>query len=361
MDEHLHVHPHTHDDDHHHVEQPLDDRELSRRRFLYLAGAGLLGPLAAADAAAAATRRTTTRKRTTTRQTTTTARKASTSTPAAHPTADTDPWSLFPRTVHASRTATEVIVESTGLPEHPMMIGIKSWQQQVPLPQPFSGTNAFRLPRKGTLASTPVSARTGLFRGAIALAVNGVPIFNALNNRGDDAFLFGELDQWGGHCGRADDYHYHVAPLHLQSITGPAVPIAFALDGFPLYGLTEPDGSPVRALDEWNGHSDPVDGYHYHATLQYPYINGGMRGVVNVRNDGVEPQPSTPPMRPPGEPLRGAEITAFTTDGATSHLEYRLAGATWKIDYVQSGPTVRFTTTAPDGTARTETFQRRSL
>ena len=129
----------------------------------------------------------------------------------------------------------------------------------------------------------------------------------------------------------------------------------------PMYGLTEPDGSPVRALDEWNGHSDPIDGYHYHATLQYPYINGGMRGVVTVRNDGIEPQPTTPPMRPPGEPLRGAEITAFTTDGTTSRLEYRLAGATWKIEYVQSGATVRFTTTAPDGTAHTETFQRRSL
>ena len=46
--------------------------------------------------------------------------------------------------------------------------------------------------------------------GAIALAVNGMPIFNALNNRGDDAYLAGELDDWGGHAGRADDYHYHM-------------------------------------------------------------------------------------------------------------------------------------------------------
>lgn len=46
---------------------------------------------------------------------------------------------------------------------------------------------------RSELTEEPVSARTGLFRGAIAIAVSGVPIFNALNNRGDDAFLVGEL------------------------------------------------------------------------------------------------------------------------------------------------------------------------
>ena len=55
-------------------------------------------------------------------------------------------------------------------------------------------------------------------RGAIALAVNGIPIFNPQNNGGEVSADIGELDQWGGHCGRADDYHYHVAPLHLQSV-----------------------------------------------------------------------------------------------------------------------------------------------
>ena len=67
--------------------------------------------------------------------------------------------------------------------------------------------------------------------------MNGVPIFNAPNNRGEDAFLIGELDDWGGHAGRADDYHYHAAPLHLQEIVGDAAPIAYALDGYPIYGL----------------------------------------------------------------------------------------------------------------------------
>ena len=187
-----------------------------------------------------------------------------------------------------------------------------------------------------------------------------MPIFNALNNRGDDAFLFGELDQWGGHCGRADDYHYHIAPLHLQKVAGPSLPFAFALDGYPMFGLTEPDGSAVRPLDEFNGHPDPHDGYHYHATLTFPYVNGGMRGRVFVRDDGIEPQPATPPMRPPGSPLRGATITTFTTDGPTSHLEYRLDAGLYRIDYNCAQTKVTMTFTDPSGTARVETYNRRS-
>jgi hypothetical protein len=127
-----------------------------------------------------------------------------------------------------------------------MMLGIRSWQQQVPLPQPYTGRNAWQIPLNPRLAQQPISARDNLMRGAIALAVNGVPIFNALNNRGEDAYLAGELDRWGGHCGRGDDYHYHTAPVHLEKIVGQGKPIAFALDGFPIFGYTEPDGSPVK-------------------------------------------------------------------------------------------------------------------
>ncbi len=145
-------------------------------------------------------------------------------------------------------------VESNGMPDHPLMVGITSWQQQVPLPQPYTGNNAWKIPLHPVITENTVSAKTSLYRGAIALAVNGIPIFNALNNRGDDAYLYGELDQWGGHSGRADDYHYHVAPLHLSEIVGIDKPIAYALDGFPIYGLTEPDGSPGTKLDEFNGH-----------------------------------------------------------------------------------------------------------
>ena len=251
-------------------------------------------------------------------------------------------------------------VESDGLPSHNMMVGIRSWQQQVPLPQPFTGRNAWRIPLHPKLALHPISAKTKLFRGAIALAVNGVPIFNALNNRGEDAFLAGELDQWGGHCGRGDDYHYHVAPIHLQKIVGEGNPIAYALDGFPIYGLTNADGSAVGKLDELNGQFDADGRYHYHATKTYPYINGGMRGVVTVRGDQIDPQPRDQPLRPAQRPLRGATITSFKVQGDQSILQYRLGGGTGKVTYRPVGSNAyRFTYTEPSGRSRTETYERR--
>ncbi len=232
-----------------------------------------------------------------------------------------------------------------------MMVGITSWQQQVPTPQPYTGANAWQIPAHPTLAATPISAKTSLYRGAIALAVNGVPIFNALNNRGDDAYLAGELDQWGGHSGRADDYHYHIAPLHLQTVVGTAKPIAYALDGFPLYGTTEADGSAVTGLDEFNGHLDAAGQYHYHGTLTYPYINGGLHGVAHVVDDQIDPQPVTRPFRPDGAPLTRSHHHHVRDHRPNAYrLEYSLAGHTGLVEYTVNDTAVSFVFTDPRGT-----------
>lgn len=257
--------------------------------------------------------------------------------------------------------ASTLFVESNGLPDHDMMIGIRSWQQQVPTPQSFTGNNAWQIPLKPRLAKSPISAKTNLYRGAIALAVNGVPIFNALNNRGDDAHLAGELDQWGGHCGRGDDYHYHMAPVHLEAVVGKGNPIAFALDGYPIYGLVEADGTPVGKLDEFNGQFDADGNYHYHATKTYPYINGGMRGVVDVRGDQVEPQPRDSPIRPAYRPLRGATITGFERSERQSVLTYTIRGQKGTVAYGPDGPSKwKFIYTEPGKQPRTETYERQS-
>ena len=247
-------------------------------------------------------------------------------------------------------------VESNAFPSHPLMVGIKAWQQQVPLPQPYTGKNAWRIPLKPVVSDKPISGKKMLYRGAIALAVNGVPIFNALNNRGEDAFLIGELDEYGGHCGKGDDYHYHAAPLHLEKLVGKGKPIAYALDGFPLYGLTD------QKLDEFNGRFDEDGKYRYHSTKTYPYINGGMRGVVEVRNDGVEPQPRAAPLRQAQAPLRGAKITGFTVDAEKKNfsLKYELKGVARKIDYkVNADNTYTFTFVDEFGKEMTETYTRR--
>lgn len=251
-----------------------------------------------------------------------------------------------------------LIIESNGLPNHDMMVGIRAWQQQVPLPQPFEGRNAWRLPLNPRPASRPISVLRTPMRGAIALAVNGVPIFSALNNRGEDTYLAGELDKWGGHCGRGDDYHYHIAPVHLEETVGEGNPIAFALDGYPILGLKERDGKTPQGLDRFNGHTH--DGsYHYHASKKFPYINGGLHGVVTMRGDQIE-QPRDSPMRPGQPPLRGASITGFRRDGNEFELTYRVGNRNATIDYeVMSNGSVEFVYTDTSGRKSSKVYRRR--
>ena len=226
-------------------------------------------------------------------------------------------------------------VDSSSMPHHPLMVGITVWQQQVPLPQPYVGANAWRIPLKPVPAKTPISAKSHFFRGAIALAANGVPIFNPIKNDGrTDTYLAGELDDYGGHSGRADDYHYHISPLHLQEILGQSLPVAYALDGYPIYGLKEPDGSEVGELDALNGHYGPMGDYHYHSSKTYPYLNGGFYGEVEERGGQVHPQPRARGVRPATRPLKGATITDWNqpTENRFS-IQYTIGRETRHVNY----------------------------
>lgn len=225
-------------------------------------------------------------------------------------------------------------IESNGMPAHNMMVGITAWQQQVPLPQNYTGMNAWRIPLSPLPAAEGVSIKGKFLRGAIAIAANGIPIFNPQNNRGEISAMIGELDRWGGHCGRADDYHYHAAPLHLQESMGKQLPIAYALDGYAIYGLTEPDGSTPRGLDSFRGHSTTTLGYHYHASTEYPYVNGGFHGAVVERDGQVDPQPRATGVREALPALRGAKITDFQTMGDNRYkLSYECNGEQRAILY----------------------------
>ncbi len=253
-------------------------------------------------------------------------------------------------------------VESDGMPDHRMMVGITAWQQQVPLPQSYKGFNAWRFPLFPKPAAAPLSAKDHFFRGAIAIAANGVPIFNPIKNDGvTDTFLAGELDEFGGHGGRADDYHYHTAPLHLQKVLGNALPVAYALDGYAIYGLNEADGSAPAKLDAFNGHSGKDGVYHYHATKTYPYLNGGFHGEVVEREGQVDLQPNADPVRPASQPLRGAAITGFEKLSENSFmLTYTVRGETRKIHYtIQPDGKYDFDYIDGNGMTRSESYSRR--
>jgi phosphatidylethanolamine-binding protein (PEBP) family uncharacterized protein len=267
----------------------------------------------------------------------------------------------FEKTVGIRWDRDFLFVESNGMPEHPMMVGIRSWQQQVPLPQDYRGDNAWRIPRNPVPARNPQSTRNDFLRGAIALAVNGIPIFNPLNNRGDDAFLAGELDEFGGHCGRADDYHYHLAPVHLEKVVGHGKPIAYALDGYPVYGYQQPGDPDFAPLDKLNGHRGKDGNYHYHATKTYPYLIGGFFGEVTKREGQVDPQPRAEPVREALPPLKGAKITRFESlDANAFRLTYEIGGRSGTVEYrIAEGGKVAFTYRDPRGKVTTEVAEPR--
>lgn len=252
-------------------------------------------------------------------------------------------------------------VESNSMPDHKMMVGITAWQQQVPIPQPYFGNNAWRIPLEPVVAKKPLSAKSHFFRGAIALAANGIPIFNPIKNDGKtDTLIAGELDEFGGHCGRADDYHYHIAPMHLQEMVGKDKPVAYALDGYAIYGYNEPDGSPVKGLDEFNGHTTPDLGYHYHATKGYPYLNGGFHGEVKEIDGQVDPQPRAGGVREALPPLRGAKITGFESKNNKSFsIKVDVGRETRYVNYVLGDDgSVKFDFVDGNGKVKTETYSR---
>jgi hypothetical protein len=227
-------------------------------------------------------------------------------------------FNQFSSTVSTTYDANYFYVNSKGVPNHTMMVGISStgWQQQIPIPQCYIGANAWSIPLNPVIAGTPVPVSASHFlKGAIAIAANGVAIFNYHTNTGVDSFLDGQLDNYGGHCGRADDYHYHTAPMHLITLgqASATLPIAFGLDGYAVYGSLEPTGASMTTLDANHGHF--LNGvYHYHGTATAPYMIGNMVGVVTEDvNLQIIPQASANSVRGPGEgqnPLRGALITS---------------------------------------------------
>lgn len=262
--------------------------------------------------------------------------------------------------VHTSSDDEWFYISSNGLPDHNMMVGITNWQQQVPIDQDYTGNNSWAIPIQPALASSPLSTQTNLLKGAIAIGVNGIPIFNPLNNRGEDANEIGELDQWGGHCGRADDYHYHLPPTHLQSIVGAGNPIAYAVDGFPVYGET------TEALDENLGRFNADSSYQYHTIKEYPYFIAAMRGKVTLDPNStapenqVIPQAMTRELRPATDPLRGAVITDFALQSDSAYsLTYTLNGETFIINYSwNTSGLYTYEFVNPDGSSTTETYQR---
>ena len=135
------------------------------------------------------------------------------------------------------------------------------------------------------LQSPAVSAATPtcVGMGAIGVTLNGVVLYNAVDARGNDAVANEIVDVYGGHPAMTD-YHYHSVPERLDaspSTDGHSGIIGYIRDGFALYGYHGVGGVELTNgdLDVCHGHSHGSLGYHYHATLEYPYTIGCYRGT----------------------------------------------------------------------------------
>lgn len=248
-----------------------------------------------------------------------------------------------------------LIVESDGMAEHPMMVGIRAWNQQVPLPQAYRGDNAFRIPLHPEKAAQSTPAP---YLNAIAVAVNGVPIFHPIKQDGrTDTVTNGELDEYGGHAGRGDDYHYHIAPRHLERIVGEGNPVAYSLDGYPIVVAKEVGGKPTVTLDENHGCLDAVGNYSYYSTTTFPYLNISYRGVIDL-----EARPRAVGIRPYTQPLPGARITGFEkTDEHNYRLTYEVGSARNVIAYtVLENGGAQFNFINSDKSTRSETYSESS-
>jgi phosphatidylethanolamine-binding protein (PEBP) family uncharacterized protein len=260
--------------------------------------------------------------------------------------------------------STYAAVSGTGIQaRHPMMHGITATNQQVPIPQAFSGSSAWRIP----LVPAVAAAKTSALDGPIGIAINGVPIFNPCKQGGcsgpggGDTKVLGELDLCNGHAGRADDYHYHAAPVCLMSDQGPAYwdthPLGWALDGYAIFGYRNPDGTAAPRDAGCGGntvpHPNAPSGYAYHVTDQSPYVLSCFHGVPSP--DLAIQSTKYSPIRPPGTPMAASNMSLQATAqslavGGTSTQQWQNGGRSFQIRYTRTTATCWTFTFLTDGT-----------
>jgi len=169
------------------------------------------------------------------------------------------------------------------------------------------------LPANPTLASEPTCTDLG----TIAMSLNGVAMFNAIDGKGQDAVAYEIQDECDGHPEKTGQYHYHSLSgcQEDDSANGEhSELVAYVVDGFGLYGVKGTDGQTLtnENLDVCHGHSHEIewDGttksmYHYHTTYEYPYTIGCFMGTsMSTSSESTGSTDNTGP--PSGGPPQAA-------------------------------------------------------
>ena len=102
--------------------------------------------------------------------------------------------------------------------------------------------------------------------GACGVAVNGVVFYQGSSSTGSLDDELETMDNGNGHvAGGSLQYHYHGTPLYVEDYQ--TALLGIMLDGYPIYGEKEEDGTEPTDLDESG--DDPTFG-HTHATSHFP-------------------------------------------------------------------------------------------
>jgi len=248
---------------------------------------------------------------------------------------------------------TYAYLSSGAPPSHALMNGITGTNLQVPIEQNFYGANGWKIPLSPAIAASTTTA----VDGPIGVAINGVPIFNPCKQGGcqnGDTKALGELDVCNGHAGRADDYHYHAAPVCMMAGKSASYwdthPIGWALDGFAIFGYNNADGTVATRDGVCGGNTSAVSnapsGYSYHVTDASPYVLSCFRGTPSPDLAGQGAKYS-PIRQPPVTPFADSAMT-LTTDASDGYqvLQFTASSAfttteTGSDSYTNSAGTYR--------------------
>jgi hypothetical protein len=150
----------------------------------------------------------------------------------------------------------------------------------------------YAVPANPTVADQPAC----LHGGPIAVLLDGVALYDALDAGGHDAVAHEVQDQCDGHPDMSSSYHYHDIPsCLLKTAVGSSTLVGYALDGFGIYVERDARGALLTDgdLDACHGRVSPVawDGqpvsmYHYDSTATYPYTLGCFKGTPIASRGG---------------------------------------------------------------------------
>ncbi len=208
--------------------------------------------------------------------------------------------------VSASCDGTDVVITSNGIPDY-------TYVETSP-GQPGAQDLEYTITAEPTMAAETTAVP---LLGAVAVAVNGVPIYGPTEGTGGDVLsLVGGLSDCGSHNGPTG-FHMHLLGTSEttdclyspQEIADRPQLVGYAFDGYPIYtgnGTYEPsweltDESLFASdtwsahtyvegsgdLDECNGTTDAEGNYAYFTTDTFPYVLGCYSGVVDLDTAGA--------------------------------------------------------------------------